>query len=227
MGIATAIVVGDGAVPGRAPLDAAWPGWADGLQLVVGADGGATKAEALGLRPDVVVGDLDSIDGPALDRLRAAGVPVEAWPAQKDASDLELAVRRALELDPARLVILGALGGARLDHALANLLLLCLPELAGRDVSCLDATTRVRVLVGPGRLVLAGRAGDLVTLLPVGGSADGVTTDGLGYPLRDGRLLVGPSRGLSNVRVASEAAVRLERGRLLIVESRVEEVQRS
>lgn len=223
MSLELAVVIANGAVPDRSALDGAWPGWSDGLGLVVGADGGARAARSLGLTLDAVVGDGDSLAADELPGFRAAGIEIEAWPTSKDASDLELAVERALRADPRRIVLLGAFGGGRLDHLLANVWLLGLPALRGRDVAALDATARVRLLTGPGSIELVGRADDLVTLIPFGGDAAGVTTEGLAYPLSDEPLPVGPSRGLSNVRSAPAAVVSVRAGRLLIIETKMEE----
>jgi thiamine pyrophosphokinase len=214
-----AIGVADGEVPARAALDAAWPGWDDGASWVVAADAGAMAALELGLRPDLVVGDLDSIAPRDLERVRALDIPVEARPADKDESDTELALRAVLDRGPEAVTILGALGGSRIDHALANVWLLALPAAAGREVVILDDRCRTRLLSGPGQLELPGPTGDLVTLLPFDGSAHGVTTEGLAYPLRDEALHAGPSRGLSNVRTEREAAISLRAGRLLIIET--------
>jgi thiamine pyrophosphokinase len=217
-GIAVAVVA-DGDVPTRAALDGAWPGWATGLGYVVAADGGAERAAHLGLRPDLVVGDMDSLGVAARARLEAAGVPFQVWPAEKDASDLELALQAALARDPAHLVLLGVFGGERLDHALAGVVLLSLPELIGRDVVCLDAGRRVRLLRGPSEVVLQGPTGDLVTLLPFGVDALGVRTSDLAYPLHGERLRLGSSRGLSNVRITARARVSLRAGLLLVIET--------
>ena len=217
--VAAVAVVADGDVPSRAELDSAWPGWATGLGYVVAADGGAEGAGRLGFRPDLVVGDMDSLDAAARARLEAAGVPFQVWPTEKEASDLELAVQAALVRDPARLVLLGVLGGARLDHELAGIVLLTLPELIGRDVVCLDARRRVRLLRGPSEAVLQGPTGDLVTLLPFGVDAQGVRTTDLAYPLHDERLRLGSSRGLSNVRITARARVAVRAGLLLVIET--------
>jgi thiamine pyrophosphokinase len=218
------LVVGDGDVPPRAMLDHAWPGWAAGVERVIGADGGAARARAAGWPPDLVVGDMDSLSRPDAAAMADVGVRFERWPAHKDQSDLEIALRAALAQGDGRVVVLGALGGPRVDHALAAVWLLALPLARGRDVTVLDATSRVRLLRGPGELQLEGRRGDFVTLLPFGTPARGVRTAGLAYGLDGETLTVGPSRGLSNVRVGERAAVRLEQGRLLIVESHPMEV---
>jgi len=217
-----AILVGDGDVPERAALDAAWPGWDARPGLVVAADGGATKALTVGLTPDLVVGDGDSLGPDGLAAVRAAGIRVELAAVEKDESDLELAVAAALARGATRLTILGALGGARFDHALANAFLLAHPTLVGLAAVLLDATTRVRLLdasAAPAEVRLAGEPGDLVSLFPIGTDATGITTDGLAYPLRDEPLASGPARGLSNVRTGPEAHVALRAGRLLIVET--------
>jgi thiamine pyrophosphokinase len=217
-----AVLVGDGDVPSRADLDAGWPGWDEGAALVIAADGGAPKAGAAGLHLDLVVGDADSLDPDGLAAIRAAGIPLELAATGKDESDLELAVLAAVARGATRLTILGALGGPRFDHALANAWLLAHPVLAGRPAVLLDARTRVRLLdaaATPASVTLAGRPGDLVSLFPLGPEATGIVTDGLAYPLRDEALRAGPARGLSNVRSGPEARVSLRSGRLLVVET--------
>jgi len=217
-----ALVIADGVVPDRAGMDRAWPGWRDGVDLIVAADGGALGARALGLEPSLVVGDGDSLGQDGLALLRRAGIRIDLSPADKDESDTELAIRACLTRGAAAITVVGGFGG-RLDHALANIWLLALPGLAGCDASLLDETTRVTLIRAdpsetPVRRLLPGRAGDIVSLVPLG-PVDGVTTESLRYPLRDERLLVGPSRGLSNVRERDIAAVTIRHGLLLIVES--------
>lgn len=213
-----ALVLADGSVPAAALLDAVWPGWSDGADLVIAADGGARHAQALGRPIDLWVGDGDSIHATDLAALASAGVPIERAPVDKDESDAELALVAALDAGARRITVLGALGGDRVDHGLANVWLLGHPRLAGIDARLLDATVRIRV-VGPGRADLGGRIGDLVTLLPFGGDATGLTTAGFRYPLHGEVLRSGPSRGLSNVREAASAALTVGSGRILVVET--------
>lgn len=219
-----ALILADGEAGTRPALDTAWPGWDDAVELVVAADGGARLAERLGLHVDAWVGDADSLDGAALDALRAAGVPVTLTPVDKDETDTETAIGRALALGAERLTLVGALGGPRLDHGLANVALLSTPELAALDVRLVAPQARIRLLAAPdaggsGRAVLEGRVGDLVTLLPVGQDATGVTTVALRFPLDDEPLRLGRTRGVSNVRTAERAEVRLRAGRLLVIEA--------
>jgi len=213
-----ALVVGDGDGPERAALDVAWPGWDRGIGLVVAADGGARLAERLGLRIDHWVGDGDSLDAASIARLRGTGVPVDLVSSEKDESDLELAVGLALARGATDVTVLGALGGQRLDHTLANIALLAHPALANAAARLLDAATRVSLMTGPAAAVFEGRRGDLVSLLPMSGDAAGITTEGLEYPLHGESLGLGPARGLSNVRLGPTAAITLQGGRLLVVE---------
>jgi thiamine pyrophosphokinase len=217
-----AAVVGDGETPDRAALDKTWPDWSEGLGFVVAADAGAIAAQALGLHLDLVVGDGDSLGEDGIARVRQAAIEIRLSPAEKDESDTELAILACLDRKPGRVTILGGFGGPRFDHTLANIALLAMPELRAVDARMLDDRTRVRLVLadgGPATLTLAGRVGDLVSLLPFGERAEGITTEGLAYALHGEPLLLGRVRGLSNVRTEEVASIRLERGRLLVVET--------
>ena len=195
--------------------DAAWLADAG---LVIAADGGAASLERLGRQPDVLVGDLDSVEPELATRLEAAGTRVERHPVDKEASDTELAIESGIAAGATRLVLLGAFGGDRLDHALANALLLADPSLAGVDVCAVAGGARVRAIHAVGHLELGGAAGDLVSLLPIG-DATGVRTVGLRWPLDGATLRSGRSRGLSNEVVTPPASVHLAGGALLVVET--------
>jgi thiamine pyrophosphokinase len=220
-----ALVLADGDRVSRQQLDLAWPGWDDGISLVVAADGGARLARDLGCGIDLWVGDGDSLDESELADLERQGVPVQRARSDKDESDTELAVVAATRLGATDLTVLGALGGRRLDHTLANVALLAHQALRDRPTRLLDAQARVTLLSAPGadgrpvRQPLTGGPGDLVSLLPWGAAVEGVTTFGLRYPLAAATLDAGPARGLSNVRDVGDAAVEIRSGRLLVVES--------
>ncbi|HJR24733.1 MAG TPA: thiamine diphosphokinase [Acidimicrobiales bacterium] len=202
-------------VTGGDPLEGVdLPSVPDGA-LVVAADSGVDRAHGLGLRVDVAVGDFDSVTDAGLDRAAEAGAKVDRHPEAKDTTDLELALDVARSLDPARIVVLGGHGG-RLDHLLANALLLARPALAGIDVVAQMGAARVTVVRSSAEL--RGHPGDLVTLLPLHGIARGVVTDGLLYPLRDEDLLPGSTRGVSNELVTATAVVTVREGTLLAVQ---------
>jgi thiamine pyrophosphokinase len=208
----TAVVVAGGdSIPSPAPELVAQLPPAD---LVIAADSGLDRALALGLAADVVVGDLDSVTDHALETAEAAGARIERHPAAKDAIDLELALDAARRLEAKRVVVIGGDGG-RLDLFTGNLLLLASPAYADLDIEAIIG--RARVYVVRGELVVTGRPGQLLTLLPVHGPAIGVTTVGLRYPLRGEELPAGTSRGCSNEFEADTARVTLEEGVLLCI----------
>ncbi len=219
-----ALILADGDAPTRAELDAAWPGWDAGVDLVVAADGGARHARGLDVEIDLWVGDGDSLGEDGIAALAAAGVPIERSRPDKDETDVELAVAAALARGATSLIVVGALGGDRVDHALANVALLASADLVGRHMILLDARSRISLLRAPapdgsvGRFLLDRAPGSIVSLLPLGGDAEGITTDGLAYPLTGETLRLGPARGVSNVIARAGASVTLQRGLLLVVE---------
>lgn len=216
-----ALIVANGNVPSRDTLEAELMRPVDGEELlVIAADGGLRKAHALGLRPDLVIGDGDSLAPGELDDLARQGVEVQLHPRTKDASDTELAVREAARRGAHEIAVLGALGGVRFDHALANVLLLAATDIDA-SITLADPPTTVRVIGrrGPERIELAGKPGDLVSLLPLSDEVVGVTTTGLAYPLDGATLRQGPTLGLSNELTGGRGVVSVERGRLAVIQT--------
>lgn len=193
---------------------------AAGADLVIAADGGALALERWGITPGVVVGDLDSLGEAGAKRLAARGAKVLSFDAAKDESDTELAMRSALSCGAHEIVLLGLFGGPRLDHALANAMLVADPAYRDVAVRAIRGTTQVRALHAPGELGITAPAGTTLTLLPVSGDAGGIRTRGLRYPLDGETLRFGRSRGLSNVVASLPSAVSLESGTLLVIEIR-------
>jgi thiamine pyrophosphokinase len=188
--------------------------------LVIGADGGARRAEAFGRLPDLIVGDADSLSPEDVARYRGLGVRVVVHPAQKDESDLELCIAAAIERGAVELRICGALGGARIEHGLANVALLASPTLDGRDVAVLHRASvirRIGTADGPGAADVHGSPRDYVSLLPLDPAVHGVTTHGLRYRLRNEALTIGPTRGLSNELTGAVGRITTERGRLVVI----------
>ncbi|MEX1177940.1 MAG: thiamine diphosphokinase [Nitriliruptor sp.] len=211
VGRVEAVVLADG--------DPVGVGYVDDLPaatFVVAADGGLRLAGPLGLAVDLVIGDLDSVDPDQLDAAAAAGARVERHPVAKDATDLALALDAAVAAGATRVTVVGGAGG-RADHLLANWLILAGSAYAAVDVRAWSAVARTDV-VRAGRMTqLDAPVGSVVSLLPVHGPARGITTTGLRYPLTDGELPPGSSRGVSNQMSAPHATVVLTDGVLLAV----------
>ncbi len=189
-----------------------------GADLLIAADGGSLTLERWSITPHVLVGDLDSLGEEVAARLAARGVEVIRHSKEKDESDTELALRLAVARGATDITLLGAFG-SRLDHTLANLMLLADPAFRRVALRAVRGTTRARALHGGGSAAIDRPAGALVTLLPVAGDATGVRTSGLAYPLGGEPLAFGRSRGLSNVVASSPASVSLASGVLLIIET--------
>ncbi len=180
-------------------------------------DGGYQLVKSLGLKPDVVIGDLDSLAQGDLQEIEQAKIPLQRYPVAKDETDLELAVNAAVERGCRVIRIACALGG-RLDQSLANLALLQRPDLADLDVRLEDGETEVWLIRGEG--IIEGELGDIVSLLPVAGPAEGVLTKGLEYPLHSEMLWHYRTRGVSNVMQGGRAVVTVRDGMLLCVHIR-------
>lgn len=188
-----------------------------GCDYLVCADGGSNHARRLGLRPDLIIGDLDSMTDATRAWATDAGIALRAYQHElKQESDTELALLAALAAGASRVTLIGALGG-RLDHSLANLAILAQSQLATCVVTIWDGATEVRML-WPGRAnQLRGAVGDAVSLIPFGGDVANIVTSGLRYPLHDETLYLNRSRGISNELLTAEATISFTAGLLLAV----------
>jgi thiamine pyrophosphokinase len=188
--------------------------WTQPGDHFVAADGGARHAMVAGVRLHHVIGDMDSLDRDLRRRLEKTGAEFHIAPVAKDETDLELAlIWAAAQPHIHEIVILGAFGG-RPDQALANLLLLALPELTSHYVLMIDGRWSVRVIRGGDRVTLRGAPGDRLSLIPLGGPAYGVTTEHLAFPLAAETLFFGQARGVSNQFETETAVVTVQEGLL-------------
>jgi len=211
----TVLVVTGGDEPHGAHLTAVLADLRDDT-LVVAADSGLDHAVRLGLPVHHIVGDLDSAHPTLVTLAEAAGATVTRHPVAKDATDLDLALDMATDLGAGRVTVVGGHGG-RLDHFLANCLALAAPRHQHLVVDAVIGDALVQVARPSTPTTLHGTPGELVTLLPVNGPAEGVLTDGLLYPLVHETLPEGSTRGVSNEMSRPDAEVRLGDGTLLVI----------
>lgn len=182
---------------------------------IIAADGGALIARDYGLTPERIIGDFDSLTQVQQDEFSAQGVVFDRYPAEKDETDLELVLMWVAEQKPSQVLIIGALGG-RIDQTLANIYLLSLPVLAEIPVSVVDGNQRLGLLHA-GKHTIDGQQGDTLSLLPLDGDVEHISTDGLYYPLKDDSLAFGPARGISNVFTREQVTIAFTSGLLLFV----------
>jgi thiamine pyrophosphokinase len=205
-----AVIVANGPMP-KPP----YPGLRlENGDLVICVDGGARNALAMGLQPRVAIGDMDSMETELREHLEREGCLFIEHPSRKNETDSELAIRYALAEGATELVLLAALGG-RIDHTLANVMLLAIPELSQVGSRLIDGNQEL-ILIRD-QVAIEGTPGDMVSLLPLSADVEGIHTEGLEYALRGGTLKLGAARGVSNVLVSRRARISVEHGLLLLV----------
>jgi thiamine pyrophosphokinase len=182
--------------------------------LTICCDGGIRHLEKLKIRPDVIVGDMDSANVDRLDDYAAHGVKILKYSPNKDATDTQLALEYALGLKLGAIEIWGALGG-RIDHTLANLFLLTLGKNKGMKISLIDEYAETYIVEKETSFEEA--VGQTVSLFAAGEKAEGVTLSGFRYLLNDETLAMNSPRGISNVIVGMPATINLSSGSLLVV----------
>lgn len=186
----------------------------EGSSLIICADSGIEHAFNMGIIPDLLVGDMDSISPAALEKAKKLGIEMQNVPSEKDFTDTQLALDTALARGAREAVLLGGLGD-RPDHGLANIFLMVSFKkrglefkLAGEnwEMFLIDEETEIR-----------GKEGDILSLIPISPEVKGVETEGLYYPLKGETLFMGPARGISNVFLGNTAKVSVKQGLLLAV----------
>lgn len=184
---------------------------------IICADGGTHHALALGLTPNLVVGDMDSAEKNQLQKLQETGVEIELFPRDKNETDLELAVNKAIEMNSTEIIIIAALGG-RMDQILANVALLTNLRLATFDVRLDDGVEQI--FFCRSQVEVRGRSGDTVSLIPWGDPVHGVQTENLKWQLNTETLYPEKTRGISNEMLSDTASIKIQSGLLLILHHR-------
>ena len=190
------------------------------FDLTIAVDGGLAAAKALGILPDVVVGDLDTAGEGLVEEFRQ--YPFIRWdvhPPEKDETDTELALRRAIAGGAGKISILGATGG-RFDHMLANVFLLygCLQK--GVEACILDRQNRIFLIEDHYTFHKDQLWGKYVSFLPLLGEIRGITLEGFKYPLQDYDLEAASSRCISNELTEESGTIRFQEGIAICVEAR-------
>jgi thiamine pyrophosphokinase len=191
--------------------------------LIVAADKGASTALHYGCTPSIIVGDLDSLAGPALQQARKHTSQFIQAPIEKDETDTELAIQIALQQGATTITLLGGLGGARFDHTMANVQLLV--GFADIPIRIIDGPAVCWLLRGPGQSSIHGHVDDLLSLLPLTDETTNIKTQGLYYPLHGETLSFGKPRGVSNHLTQPTASVSLTTGLLLLIHTNIQELR--
>ncbi len=186
--------------------------------LIVGADSGALFLVRHGIKPDIALGDFDSVSGEEMEQIRQYSKQLIACdPIMKDLTDTEMAFNWSLKMQPREMVLLGATG-SRFDHTLANVHLL--RRAAQRGIACkiVDASNEITLVTD--EAVLRKSRFPYVSLLPLSMEVTGITLEGFQYPLERATLTLGQSLGVSNAIVSESARIRIANGLLLVIQSK-------
>ncbi|NLX70391.1 MAG: thiamine diphosphokinase [Clostridiales bacterium] len=183
---------------------------------VICADGGLRHAKELGLVPDLILGDFDSLAHGVLEEYRTAGVPIRKYPQDKDKTDTQIAVDIAIDMGATHVYLLGAFG-SRWDHSYANMMMLY--RLAKRNIEAWILDAHNIVMVSNGVVRIKGQAGQFISLLPLGEDVHIISTQGLKYPIIDKWLPLDFPYGISNVFVQPYAEIQIGEGWLIIVKA--------
>lgn len=188
----------------------------DQADFIIAVDGGANHCADFAIIPDILLGDLDSIDPAILIPYKRQGIAIQQYPTRKDATDLELALDLAAEKGAQLIWLVGALGG-RWDMSLANIMLAANDKYKERHIFLLGQDCSMHIL-HPGKIhPISGMPGQKVSLVPLKNDVHGVTLSGFEYPLTDQAISFGSTIGVSNILKTSRATVQHSSGILLCV----------
>jgi thiamine pyrophosphokinase len=185
-----------------------------GVSLIIVCDGGVRHLQKIGIKPDVIIGDIDSIESAQLTSYSAQGVQIIKYPANKDFTDTELALDYALNLKPTAIYIWGALGG-RIDHTLANVFLLRKGKDASIKTYLIDEYCEAFIVDKEAAFVDA--KGFTVSLFAFSPKVEGLSLSGFVYTLKDAVLTMGESLGVSNIINEADAKISVRAGNLLVI----------
>lgn len=189
------------------------------FDYTIAVDGGAAYAKILGITPDLLLGDFDTLERELFFEYQKKGVRIDTFPPEKDYTDTHLALTMALEKNPDSITILAGTG-SRMDHTLANIGLLTLSVEQGVPTEIIDNNNRIRMIKDS--LILKKKEvwGSYISLIPYTEKVTGITLTGFQYPLKNEELRAGVSQGISNELVEEQGKISMKQGRLLVIESR-------
>jgi thiamine pyrophosphokinase len=184
--------------------------------VIIAADGGAHHCQELGIIPDTLIGDMDSVQPQLIAYLQSQGTQLVVYPRDKDQIDLELALNHAVKQGAQEVLLFGLLGG-RLDLSLANLMLLARDDWKNISLVVSDGSDTAYVMRDHDRISLSGNPGDIVSLIPLTDKVFHVSTHGLRWPLSKTTLAFGNTISVSNEMLEKSAKIEIGIGKLLLV----------
>lgn len=180
---------------------------------IVAADGAANELLKMGVAPDCIVGDMDSIKGEVYEHFKGKGIRIVTYPAKKDKTDTELAIDLMAQEGYDQVIMLGCFG-SRMDHMLGNIYLVAYGLEKGIRIQIVDEKNRL-FPVTSGTTVIKAKKGSIISFLNPGQQAKGISLEGFEYPLKDYDLSFGSTRCISNIATRDDPTITLTEGMLL------------
>lgn len=184
---------------------------------IISVDGGAGHLKRMGVAPHILIGDFDSAKSEDLQYFVNLGIEVSQFPIEKDMTDSELAIEKALEIGANELLFIGALG-SRADHSIANIFLL--KKLLDKGIRASLVNEHNEIHMFNSTFSLPRKHGYKISLIPISEKVTGVSTKGLKYVLKDATMTLGTSWGVSNEFEEEMATVTIGEGIMLVCVSR-------
>lgn len=209
----TALIIGNGSDLEKKYIEN------DNFDYVICVDGGLEKAEKLGLKPDLILGDFDSVDSSVLDYYKKLNIEIVTFPKEKDYTDMELAIEYAMKKGFKNAVLTGATG-TRLDHTIANIQLLEKYHQLGINVEIIDNNNYIKIISDNADIIVKNKENHFVSLVPVTETIEGLTLEGFKYPLTNVRTTRGTAFLISNEITQNEGRIILKKGTALVFVSK-------
>lgn len=186
---------------------------------IICADGGANHSYKMGIIPDYIIGDLDSISSEIIDFYKSKDVKFEKFPSKKDETDTEICIYLASKLNAKEIDFIGALGG-RIDHMIANINLLYYVRSKGIFTRIISEKEDIYIAIDE-EISINGDIGDTISVIPLNGDAKGVTLKQLEYPLNNYNMKFSVPLGISNVMLDKKCSIKVEQGSLIIIKNKI------
>lgn len=199
----TALIVGNGCDINKSLIESL------NIDYVICADGGLEKVKKLGLIPNLILGDFDSVDPKVLEEYKNLNIETVTYPSEKDYTDMELAISHAVKIGFKDIILIGA-SGTRLDHTMANLMLIERYHKKGINIKILDNNNSIQSVTNT--LIIPFKKSHYVSVIPISENIEGLTLEGFKYPLSNVNVERGSTLCISNELIENEGVIKINKG---------------
>jgi len=186
---------------------------------IICADGGANHLYNMGIIPNYIIGDLDSIDKDVINYYKKQNVLFEKFPSKKNETDSELCILLASKLNAYKVDLFATLGG-RIDHTLANINLLYYIREQKIVPRIISEKEDIYIAINES-IQIKGKKEDIISIIPIKGDAKGITLENLEYNLNNYNMKYSSPLGISNIMLSDECSITVKEGSVLIIRNKV------